>query len=97
MGDNQAVDAAYLERNQLVRALATLFPSGVAKTPIEGWDPEWFNCAYIDLPTGQASWHFHDRESWLFEHLPSYEKPWDGHTTEEKYERLLALSGTDAD
>ena len=46
---------------------------------------------FIDLPTGQASWHYHDREAHLFAGLPPYTKPWDGHTTPEKYERLAAL------
>lgn len=48
-------DAAYLERNQVVAALAKCFPSGIAKTAIEGWGEDWHGCVYIDLPTGQAS------------------------------------------
>ena len=62
-----AIDEAYYERNQLVAALARLFPSGLRKTDIEDWDPAWHNCVFIDLPTGQVSWHFHDREAHLFE------------------------------
>jgi Lar family restriction alleviation protein len=84
-------DAAYLERNQVVAALAKCFPSGVARTAIEGWSEDWHGCVYIDLPTGQASWHHHDSQAYLFEGLPPYTKPWDGHTTEEKYRRLAAL------
>lgn len=84
-------DAAYLERNQVVAALAKAFPSGVARTAIEGWSEDWHGCVYIDLPTGQASWHFHDSQAYLFEGLPAYTKPWDGHSTEEKYARLAAL------
>ncbi|MDT8998376.1 hypothetical protein RQP53_03690 [Paucibacter sp. APW11] len=87
-------DAAYKERNQVVAALARCFPSGIAQTPIEGWAPEWCNCVYIDLPTGQASWHFHTREAHLFAGLPNYPGQWDGHTTEEKYERLARLTAT---
>lgn len=83
-------DAAYAERNKVVAALARLFPSGVACTIIPGWDEEWYGCVYIDLPTGQVSWHFHDSERHLFEGLPDYTKPWDGHDTEEKYRRLAA-------
>ena len=30
----------------------------------------------------------------LFEHLGPYTKPWDGHTTEEKYERLACYPST---
>jgi hypothetical protein len=87
----QRKDAAYFERNQVVAALAKCFPSGIARTAIEGWSDDWHGCVYIDLPTGQVSWHFHDSQAGLFEGLPPYEKPWDGHTTEEKYRRLLAL------
>lgn len=87
-------DAAYLERNRLVAALASCFPAGVARTAIDGWNPEWHGCVYIDLPTGQASWHFHDSHAHLFGHLPKYHKPWDGHTTEEKYQRLEDFSAS---
>lgn len=84
-------DEAYLERNQVVAALAKCFPSGTGKTAIEGWDPEWHGCVYIDLPTGQVSWHFHDSQSYLFGDLPPYQGKWDGHDTPEKYKRLAAL------
>lgn len=33
--------------------------------------------AYIELPTGQISWH-----------MPEHPKPWDGHTTSLKYRRI---------
>jgi hypothetical protein len=85
-------DAAFEERNRVVAALAKAFPSGVARTAIEGWSEDWHGCVYIDLPTGQASWHFHDSQAHLFDGLPAYTKPWDGHTTEQKYERLTAMS-----
>ena len=84
-------DAAYLERNKVVAALASVFPSGIARTAIEGWSDDWHGCVYIDLPTGQASWHYHDSQAHLFEHLPVYTGKWDGHDTEEKYRRVLAL------
>lgn len=86
-------DAAYLERNQVVAALAKCFPSGVARTAIEGWSDGWHGCVYIDLPTGQVSWHFHDSHAYLFAGLPPYRGAWDGHDTPEKYNRLAALPG----
>lgn len=89
-------DAAYLERNQVVAALAKAFPSGIARTAIEGWSEDWHGCVYIDLPTGQASWHFHDSHAYLFDGLPPYTKGWDGHDTPEKYRRLAALAGETA-
>lgn len=44
-------------------------------------NPEW-PVAFIELPTGQVSWH-----------MPEHPIPWDGHTTEEKYERCKQLRG----
>jgi hypothetical protein len=85
-------DGAYLERNKLVGLLASLYPSGIKRTEIEGWDPAWHNCVYIDFPWGQASWHYHDREAELFEHLPAYKGTWDGHTTEQKYRLIVTNS-----
>jgi hypothetical protein len=35
------IDGAYCERECLVRFLAAVFPSGIKKTAIEGWEPEW--------------------------------------------------------
>ena len=87
-------DGAYLERNQVVAALAKCFPSGTAKTAIEGWSEDWHGCVYINLPTGQVSWHYHDSQAYLFADLPPYQGAWDGHTTPEKYARLAALSAT---
>lgn len=84
---------AYYQRNQVVAALAKCFPSGVKATNIPDWSGEWHNCVYIDLPTGQVSWHFHDDHAHLFANLPTYEGTWDGHDTEEKYRRLAALHG----
>ena len=84
-------DAAYLERNQVVAALAKAYPSGLRKTAIEGWSEDWHSCVMIDLPTGQASWHYHDSQAYLFAGLPAYAGEWDGHSTEEKYQRLAAL------
>ena len=86
-----AKDGAYFERNQLVAALTKLYPAGIAKTAIPGWSDDWHGCVYIDLPTGQVSWHFHDSQAALFAHLPPYVGTWDGHDTPEKYRRLDAL------
>jgi hypothetical protein len=86
-----ALAAAYTERNRLVAALARIYPSGTAKTAIEGWDPAWHGCVYIDAPRGQMSWHYHDSDAHLFESLPPYAGSWDGHMTDEKYARLASL------
>lgn len=88
-------DGAYLERNRCVAliarmALALGLKAGVAKTAIEGWSEDWHGCVYIDLPEGQASWHYHDSQAFLFDGLPTYAGAWDGHSTPEKYERVAA-------
>jgi len=85
-------NCAYTERNQLVALLSRLYPSGIRKTDIPGWDPEWHGCVFIDTPEGQMSWHYHDSDAGLFVGLPPYEKPWDGHSTVEKYQRLWRLT-----
>lgn len=87
-----ALDEAYTERNRLVALLARIYPSGIRKTAIKGWDPCWHNCVFVDTPQGQMSWHYHDRDADLFAGLPPYTKPWDGHSTPEKYERLAQLT-----
>jgi hypothetical protein len=66
---------AYDRRNELVSeavctALSLGLATGYSDDPKE---PGWV-VTYIELPTGQVSWH-----------LPSY--IWDGHTTQEKYAR----------
>jgi hypothetical protein len=94
--EREAKDGAYLERNQCVAALSKLFPATVSRTAIEGWSEDWHGCVYIDLPTGQVSWHFHDSQAHLFAHLPSGVVKWDGHDTPEKYRRLAAIDAARA-
>jgi hypothetical protein len=89
-------DGAYHERNQVVAGLAALavamgWRAGIARTNIPGWDAKWNGVVYVDLPTGQCAWHFHDDEAELFAFLPPYKGEWDGHDTEEKYRRVKAL------
>ena len=89
-------DAVYTERNRLVALLAALFPSSLERHPEEdtAWDPEWRWICFIDLPSGQASWHLHDAELPLFAHVPRNQgRVWDGHTTEEKYRRVKGVVG----
>lgn len=86
-------DGAYEERTRCAAmaarmALAMGLRAGIARTAIEGWDPAWHGCLYIDLPTGQVSWHYHESQAALFEGLPSYVEGWDGHDTPEKYRRV---------
>lgn len=57
--------------------------------PGETWDNDWRNILFIDLPSGQVSWHIHDSEAHWFYFVGAYGGEWDGHTTEEKYQRVL--------
>lgn len=97
-----AKDGAYAERNKCVVGLALLardlgFKVGLARHPEEDteWEDDWRNIVVIELPTGQLTWHFHDSEMHMlysFCRLEGHE--WDGHTTEEKYRRLLDYTPT---
>ena len=89
-------DAAYRERDQLVCALSKLFPSSLERHPDTDttWENDWRWIVFINLPTGQATWHIHDSELGLFGHLQRCTgAKWDGHTTPQKYERIAALEG----
>lgn len=85
-------DAAYRERAQLVAHLASLYPSQIAYTDPEA--PDWA-VVTVESPTGQMSWHVAPRDMDLFEHVERQNGlvlPWDGHSTEQKYERLWQLT-----
>jgi hypothetical protein len=61
----------------LAHALQCGYAAGVA---IDYAEPEW-PVVYIELPTGQVSWH-----------MPKHPVDFDGHSTTEKYERTRAFS-----
>lgn len=84
-----ALRTTYTERSNLVALLAQLYPSY--------WDysdpecPDW-PVVYIDLPTGQASWHIHPDDWWIFANAQRrHDAQWDGHSTDEKYQRVRNL------
>jgi hypothetical protein len=91
---------AYSERSKVVAALARLINANVWFKACVGvaqhdpndttWESDWRTILVIELPTGQITWHFPDSEKSLLEGLPVIDNyQWDGHTTEEKYKRLL--------
>lgn len=95
----QQKDSAYAERNNLVLLLAGIYDSWMEKHPEsdESWDDDWRNIVFIQLPTGQASWHIHDSEYNRFKLVIKKFKTgnsWDGHTTEQKYERVEQAAKT---
>ena len=78
---------AYYDRNLAVMALAKLaekqgYSIGISYDPNE---PDW-PVLMIDLPTGQVGWHLPKDE--LVGNWPSYTKEWDGHSLEEKRNRM---------
>jgi hypothetical protein len=89
-----AKDNAYTERNHLVCYLSKIFPSYLERHPEadKEWKDDWRWIVFLYLPTGQATWHIHDSHLSMFDHLKRNQgKVWDGHTTEEKYERMQTL------
>jgi hypothetical protein len=97
-------NGVYAERDKLVALVYHMaqmlgYKSGIGEhvlQPGEEWDPEWYSVVFIELPTGQVSWHIHvSEEDWFANDnmLQAYEPAWDGHTTEEKYRRVLAMVG----
>ncbi len=98
-------DGAYRERDLCVALIAKL-ASAVRQDDVwmaehdpadATWDPEWRNIVFVLLPTGQVSWHIHDSEVPLFRFVRRVRDPlpppWDGHTTEEKYQRIRDALG----
>lgn len=82
--DIEARDTDYTPRYRLVfdaigAALALGYAAGFRIDPSE---PEW-PVAYIELPTGQVSWH-----------LPQHPRDWDGHDTKEKHRRCREYAGS---
>lgn len=79
-GTEHAPDAEdrYADRNRLIYgALAIAARGGLnAGVAIDPNEPAW-PVAYIDLPTGQVSWH-----------LPRYPGTWDGHDGPTKTARI---------
>lgn len=85
----ESLNAAYRERAILVFALAREL--GGAWVGIDPAEPDW-PVLYIETEAGQMSWHFSPSDANLLEEFPHRDGVWDGHTTEEKYARLAALT-----
>jgi hypothetical protein len=84
-------DKAYRERAHLVAHLAACHPSVMLTDSAE---PDW-PIVFVSTSAGQMSWHIAKADLELFGHVPATTEPtWDGHTTEEKYQRLAELVRT---
>ncbi|MEU6756951.1 hypothetical protein [Streptomyces sp. NPDC046685] len=87
-------DRAYRERAYLVAHLAALYPSHIGYTDPD--TPDWA-VVTIEAPGGQMTWHVAPNDMDLFGHVTPTNRicrGWDGHTTDEKYERLRSLTAT---
>jgi hypothetical protein len=80
----------YFERAMLLSALSKVFSSHLDHHKGKGWEDDYRTIVCIHFPTGQGTWHIHDTQVPFFNHLKYQvgETHWDGHTTQEKYERL---------
>lgn len=80
----------YRERAHLVSHLASLYPSTIGYT--DPSEPDWAVVSII-TEAGQLTWHISPDDMDLFRHV-SWDSTveWDGHSTEEKYERLVKLT-----
>lgn len=101
-------NGAYKERDMLLTLLTKLIPRSqvwLERHPETDtvWEDDWRWIVFVQLPTGQASWHIHDSELPWFEHVrrvvfddQSIQKnSWDGHTTPQKYERVMSVPTPD--
>lgn len=70
------------------------------------WDDDWRTIVFMEIPTHyrvredeklekdfphQISWHIHDTDIPMFDHLKYKDNLWDGHDTEMKYQRLRTI------
>ncbi|WP_097933350.1 MULTISPECIES: WDGH domain-containing protein [unclassified Streptomyces] len=88
----EAADTVYRERAHLVALLAALHPSYIGHT--DPTAPDWA-VVIIETPAGQMSWHIAPRDMDLFTHVQPVNRicrGWDGHTTDEKYQRMRDLT-----
>ncbi|WP_323192842.1 hypothetical protein [Halostella sp. PRR32] len=92
----KGIDAVYADRNLLALSLADLLAADPDPETDAGWyldpDTDGWPVIWIDLPTGQASWHVPpERRSLLERSTLDFDVPvggYDRHTRDEKNGRL---------
>ena len=82
-------DEAHYDRNLCVQAMLKMAQKLGFNTGLKE-DPEW-PILYIDLPTGQVSWHIPKQE--ILTDVPEYNGKWDGHNLQEKRRRVIDYMG----
>ena len=88
--ESSTLNDAYTDRNAAVLGMAKLALQAGLVVGAKYDDPEW-PIVFIELPTGQVSWHIPIAE--IRRDLPMYAKTWDGHTLEEKRQHMAAWLG----
>jgi hypothetical protein len=87
----------YRERTYLIAYLASQHECSLEPANDCEDDPDFNWIIYIDLPTGQVSWHIADSDLDLLEFVPRNEgRKWDKHDTEAKYKRVHQLAFMEA-
>ena len=81
-----APDEAYLDRNLAVQIFAVMARHIGYNVGVKNRNDEW-PILYVDLPTGQVSWHIPKEE--IAAYFPDYSDEWDGHNVNEKRNRLM--------
>lgn len=92
-------------KQEAISTPSKIYPSWIGWHKEKDWDNDWRNIIYIKIPihsfnyiqqfeiprNEQLSWHIHKDDLIYFQHLKPGLEEWDGHTTDEKYERLFSL------
>ncbi|MGW3442210.1 hypothetical protein [Streptomyces sp. NPDC001076] len=86
-------DHAYRERAQLLAWLAALHPATTVITDSPDVDEDGWQLLYLVAGGWQMSWHIAPEDGELFRHVTKVDvtdprAQWDGHGSEQKYERI---------
>lgn len=87
-------DGAYTERAQLLAWISGMYRAYIS--PALDVEDEGWSILTIHTMMGQLTWHIAPKDLGLFNHIPrmsagSEAVKWDGHTTDEKYERIARI------
>lgn len=90
LGSFEQINKVYTERNACVGMALVMAKKLGYRIGIKTEDPEW-PIIFIDLPTGQVSWHIakNDLIGYFPDRIVEYQGDYDGHNFTEKYGRLV--------
>jgi hypothetical protein len=85
----EVINSSYRERSFLLKALSCRLPARISRD--EDLPPEdvWGDVLYLFFQRRWFGWHISPYDMHLFAATIKEQIPYDGHTTEEKYESLL--------